>query len=68
MKRNKQTDKLNIKAILESGEVEKYSAEYFKLYGKLGKEKYLKSSTPEQRSSLAKKAWKTKRRLSTEKK
>lgn len=35
----KQRDKLNISAISKAGEIEKYSAEYFKLHGSQGGKK-----------------------------
>lgn len=55
----------NIKAIIEAGEVEKYSAEYFKLQGSRGGKigsKIWQKLTPQQRSKRAKKGWATRRK------
>jgi hypothetical protein len=51
----------SIKALVESGEIEKYSKEYFRQQGKIGLKKYLRTTTKKQRSERAFKAWETKR-------
>jgi hypothetical protein len=63
------TDEKNIKAIVETGEVEKYSAEFFKRKGNIGGKKRWEGKTPDEikayMSAIAKKPRK-KRRLSTD--
>ncbi len=62
------TNEKNIKAIVEAGEVEKYSAEFFKRKGNIGGKKRWAGKTREERSeymsAIAKKPRK-KRKLST---
>lgn len=54
------------KALFESGEVEKYTKEYFRTHGRRGREILNKKYSKKERSAIAKKAWETKRKLSTE--
>lgn len=60
------TDEKNIKAIVESGEIEKYSKEYFALNGKKGFEAQTKGKTAKQISEMmSNRAKKPRRKLST---
>ena len=45
----KELDRKNVEAVIKSGEMEKYSADYFKKQGKIGAKIRWASKTPEER-------------------
>lgn len=58
----KNQQKKAVKSIVESGELEQYSQDYFRRKGREGRLKYLKNTPKEKLSESAKRGWEKRRK------
>ena len=56
-----ETDRKNVKAIVEAGEIQYFSSDYFREQGKLAYKRKLKKYGKKGLSEIARKAWITKK-------